>query len=94
MKNNYKEKKKLGDYPTFCDTCGSKMWYSESKVLGKYTGLDGSQVCSDCVDGIVHTFVPFTIEPEKTVKISRNTLPDVTTAPSIDFTKSPPTVED
>lgn len=93
--NQYKDKVKIGDYPLFCDTCGSKMWFSESKTLGKYTGLEGSQVCKDCVDGRVETFVPFTIKPEKTPKVVRNSLSeDYPAASTINFNTSPPTVEE
>lgn len=71
-KNSYKDKMKLGDYPLYCDICGMKSWYSQSKVLDKYTGRGGLLVCRTCYDSIDYGLVPYKVEPEETPDITRN----------------------
>jgi hypothetical protein len=99
MKNNYKDRAKVGDYVIFCDICGTKEWFSKSKIQAKYTGSEGAVVCRDCVDLPSGLLMPFRLPPEKTPKIVTHNhyssnpedLPD---APTINFDTSPPTVED
>jgi hypothetical protein len=63
-KNNYRTKKKVGDYIVYCQRCGNPCWASEATVLGKYTGAEGLIVCPDDVDKIDYGLVPYKIRPE------------------------------
>lgn len=93
-KNNYQTKLKLGDYPCSCDICGNWTWFSEGKIQHKYTGKGGTFACKNCVDDIHYGLVPYKIKPEKPVPLVRNAQSSVTTAQSINFNTSPPTVEE
>ncbi len=72
MKNSFREQKRVGDYVLFCDNCGQKLWASQSTVLDKFTGKGGLVVCPVCVDATDYGLVPYKVEPEESVPISRN----------------------
>lgn len=91
-RNSFTNRKKLGDYVSTCDTCGQVFWASQGQVLDKYTGKGGAWVCPNCVDKIHYGFVPYVVEAEKQVPISRKAPYNDTTQTtvSIDFTQCPP----
>lgn len=70
-KNKYKDKLKIGDYPFWCDTCGTKAWASEATRLDVYTGKGGAFVCRDCVDIVDYGLVPYTVLPETPIPFCR-----------------------
>lgn len=73
-KNNYTDRKKLGDYPYCCQICSAKAWYSETTKLAPDTGKGGLRVCPDCVSITDYGIVPYTIRPEKSVTDVNNPL--------------------
>ncbi len=97
-KNSFREQVRIGDYVGFCDTCGQKFWASQGKILDKYTGLGGAWVCPNCRDHVHYGLVPYVIEPEKQVPISRSgeytanpsDVPNTPAISTLDFTTMPP----
>jgi len=71
-KNSFRESKRVGDYVLFCDICGQKMWYSQSKVLEPETGKGGLVVCPMDRDAIDYGLVPYKVAPEAIVPIARS----------------------
>ncbi len=96
MKNNYKDRAKVGDHVIYCDICGTKEWASQSTIQAQYTGSEGAVVCRDCVDMPVGAFMPFTLPPEARPQVVTGNpySTDFEAAPTINFNTSPPTVED
>lgn len=62
---------RLGDYVIDCDICGQRCWYSESSVLGIYTGRGGLLVCPECKDPIDYGIVPYYVIPERPITNTR-----------------------
>lgn len=97
-KNNFKQRKKVGDYVLTCDTCGQLFWASRRTILDKYTGKGGACVCSTCVDKIDYGLVPYTVLPEDVIPISRNSnyqanpsdIPNTIDPTNLDFTTIDP----
>lgn len=77
--NNYKDKKRVGDYQIFCDQCGMCCWASDSQELSKETGKGGLRVCPNCVDAVDYGLIPYKIGAEKPIPDSRINQQDVTT---------------
>lgn len=71
-KNHYHDQYKDGDYPTYCDICGQKCWFTQTTVLHKYTGRGNLLVCPNCNDAIDYSLVPWKVIPEVNPKITRN----------------------
>lgn len=71
-KNNYKPRRKLGDYVIPCDICGMNCWASQAMVLPPETGRGGLIVCPTDRDAIDYGLIPYVVEPEKPVPISRS----------------------
>lgn len=82
---------RLGDFPFDCDICGGRYWYSESTVLGVYTGRGGCLVCRNCADPIDYGLVPYKIPAERPVPTSRTAIPpDLNTSPPFDTAQEDP----
>lgn len=71
-KNNFKQRKNVGDYVGTCDTCKQYFWASKGTVMGKYTSKEGAWVCPNCVDKIDYGLVPYQVLPEDSVNLARS----------------------
>jgi hypothetical protein len=66
-KNRYTDRVKVGDYQIYCMVCGQVCWYSQSVVLGPYTGHEGQVVCPNHAYEPQYGLQPFVVEPEEAI---------------------------
>lgn len=67
-------KNRIGDFITYCDTCGCMCWASETIQLHTYSGEGNIRVCLDDYDKIDYGLVPYKIPAEKPVPFARDTV--------------------
>ncbi len=71
QKNRYRDQVRIGDYQVYCTVCGAVCWYSESFILGPYTGHEGQLVCPDHNYQPQYGLQPYVIEPEEPVPFAQ-----------------------